>query len=75
MCNNVYDDVTDLEVCGFTKNTKNLNICDIVCTRVSTPPLKNTTPYFLSLYWFFISQFVFLVMTEENIFAYKLFCY
>ena len=46
MCNNVYDVITDLEVCGFTKNTKNLNICDIVCIRVSTPAQKHH-PLFL----------------------------
>ena len=26
MCGNVYDNSIDFEVCGFTKNTKNLNI-------------------------------------------------
>ena len=26
MCSNVSDDTTNLDVCGFLKNTKNLNI-------------------------------------------------
>ena len=27
MCSNIYDNVTDFEVCGLFKNTENLNIC------------------------------------------------
>ena len=26
MCSNLYDDVTDFEVCGFVKNTSNVEI-------------------------------------------------
>ena len=29
MCSKAYDDVTDFEFCGFTKNKKNLNVLNI----------------------------------------------